>query len=58
MSSSIAFECWIKLNNGSTTKVKIYASDFNAAQQLAEAQYGYGNVINVRMLSEHTSTWL
>lgn len=47
------YSVWIAINNRQvTTHVQIRASDFITAQQIAEAQYGYGNVLNVSQINE------
>jgi len=47
------YEIWVCINGRQvTTHVQLRASDFITAQQIAEAQYGAGNVLNVRQLSD------
>lgn len=47
------YEVWVAINGRQvTTQVQIRASDYITAQQIAEAQYGPGNVLNVSQISE------
>jgi hypothetical protein len=47
------YEIWVAINGRQvTTHVQIRASDFITARQIAESNYGYGSVLNVRQISE------
>ena len=40
------YRCRVRLPNGTTTFVLVSASDYATAKQLAEAQYGKGNLLH------------
>jgi flagellar basal body L-ring protein FlgH len=47
------FSAWICINGRQvTTRVQIRADNAIEAQQIAEAQYGYGNVLTVNQINE------
>ena len=46
------FNVWVRLNAYQTTNVIIHANDAITAKQLAEAQYGQGNVLNYTQINE------
>lgn len=46
------YQLWIKVNDYQTIHAYIWADDDYSAKLLAEAQYGFGNVLNYTRISE------
>ena len=46
------FNVWVRLNQLQTTNVIIHADNAITAKQLAEAQYGVGNVLNYTQIND------
>jgi hypothetical protein len=47
------YDVWVAINGRQvTTHIQLRASDFITARQIAEAQYGVGNVLNVSQINE------
>jgi hypothetical protein len=46
------FEVWVRLNAYQTVHVRMQAGNAIECKMIAEAQYGQGNVLNYRQLSE------
>ena len=46
------YKLWIRINELQTANAVIWADSDYAAKQLAEAQYGQGNVLNYSRINE------
>jgi len=45
------YAVWVRINNLQTANTVVWASNDYQAKQLAEAQYGTGNVLNYSRIS-------
>jgi hypothetical protein len=45
------YAVWVRINNLQTANTVVWASNDYQAKQLAEAQYGAGNVLNYSRIS-------
>jgi len=45
------YAVWVRINNLQTANTVVWASNDYQAKQLAEAQYGAGNVLNYTRIS-------
>lgn len=45
------YEVWVRLNTYQTVHVRIQANSDYQAKQIAEAQYGYGNVLGYTQIN-------